>query len=130
MIHELSYKSYQITRAESCFLFFVMILRPPRSTRTDTLLPYTTLFRSVAEPADRARAQLDDDQRGCRPAQAAIAFLAVGRNPASVDAKLVDDGGAPHAWLRQSTVAPNDASYCLALCLMIDRKSTRLNSSH
>src|SRR3546814_9641059 len=24
-----------------------MILRPPRSTRTDTLLPYTTLFRSV-----------------------------------------------------------------------------------
>src|SRR3546814_5703624 len=27
--------------------FFLMILRPPRSTRTDTLFPYTTLFRSV-----------------------------------------------------------------------------------
>src|SRR3546814_4077611 len=26
-----------------------MIRRPPRSTRTDTLLPYTTLFRSIAE---------------------------------------------------------------------------------
>src|SRR3546814_9938067 len=26
--------------------FFVMIRRPPRSTRTDTLFPYTTLFRS------------------------------------------------------------------------------------
>src|SRR3546814_21042632 len=32
-----------------CF-FFLMIRRPPRSTRTDTLFPYTTLFRS-AEPA-------------------------------------------------------------------------------
>src|SRR3546814_7439802 len=30
-----------------CF-FFLMIRRPPRSTRTDTLFPYTTLFRSVA----------------------------------------------------------------------------------
>src|SRR3546814_13376664 len=28
-----------------CF-FFLMIRRPPRSTRTDTLFPYTTLFRS------------------------------------------------------------------------------------
>src|SRR3546814_7932232 len=33
----------------SCFVvfFFLMIRRPPRSTRTDTLFPYTTLFRSV-----------------------------------------------------------------------------------
>src|SRR3546814_1641816 len=30
-----------------CF-FFLMIRRPPRSTRTDTLFPYTTLFRSSA----------------------------------------------------------------------------------
>src|SRR3546814_8943889 len=30
-----------------CF-FFLMIRRPPRSTRTDTLFPYTTLFRSQA----------------------------------------------------------------------------------
>src|SRR3546814_4580422 len=30
----------------SCF-FFLMIRRPPRSTRTDTLFPYTTLFRSL-----------------------------------------------------------------------------------
>src|SRR3546814_2880933 len=27
--------------------FFLIIRRPPRSTRTDTLVPYTTLFRSV-----------------------------------------------------------------------------------
>src|SRR3546814_20288426 len=30
----------------SCIIFFFMVLRPPRSTRTDTLFPYTTLFRS------------------------------------------------------------------------------------
>src|SRR3546814_3930271 len=28
------------------FVFFLMLRRPPRSTRTDTLFPYTTLFRS------------------------------------------------------------------------------------
>src|SRR3546814_486691 len=32
----------------SCFYFCLRILRPPSSTRTDTLFPYTTLFRSVA----------------------------------------------------------------------------------
>src|SRR3546814_16753680 len=31
------------------FVFFLMIRRPPRSTRTYTLVPYTTLFRSVFE---------------------------------------------------------------------------------
>src|SRR3546814_4645879 len=30
-----------------------MILRPPRSTRTDTLFPYTTLFRSLGPPIER-----------------------------------------------------------------------------
>src|SRR3546814_1078960 len=34
-----------------CFTFFLMIRRPPRSTRTDTLFPYTTLFRSEGERA-------------------------------------------------------------------------------
>src|SRR3546814_17400252 len=36
------------------FLFFLRLRRPPRSTRTDTLFPYTTLFRSVAERRDRS----------------------------------------------------------------------------
>src|SRR3546814_17282280 len=31
-------------------MFFLRIRRPPRSTRTDTLFPYTTLFRSKAMP--------------------------------------------------------------------------------
>src|SRR3546814_5356573 len=39
-----------------CLLFFLMIRRPPRSTRTDTLFPYTTLFRSIND-----RQPQDDD---------------------------------------------------------------------
>src|SRR6187397_3260936 len=34
------------------FVFFLMIRRPPRSTRCTTLFPYTTLFRSPARPGD------------------------------------------------------------------------------
>src|SRR3546814_3842774 len=34
------------SRVTLFFFFFLMIRRPPRSTRTDTLFPYTTLFRS------------------------------------------------------------------------------------
>src|SRR3546814_17308748 len=59
-----------------------MIRRPPRSTRTDTLFPYTTLFRSLAqhpEPAWRAealggRVERDRRQRG-GPAPARHAAL-------------------------------------------------------
>src|SRR3546814_11352124 len=42
--------------------FFLMIRRPPRSTRTDTLFPYTTLFRS--EWQDAAEARQADPQEG------------------------------------------------------------------
>src|SRR3546814_9951514 len=37
---------YLIRFVSSFIFFFLMIRRPPRSTRTDTLFPYTTLFRS------------------------------------------------------------------------------------
>src|SRR3546814_16881511 len=54
-------------------IFFLMIPRPPRSTRTDTLFPYTTLFRSVGRALGAAFAGdivADvDDVRGCRAAQ-------------------------------------------------------------
>src|SRR3546814_944241 len=38
-----------------------MIRRPPRATRTDTLFPYTTLFRSGAKPLD-SRVRGNDEQ--------------------------------------------------------------------
>src|SRR3546814_2333605 len=68
-----------------------MIRRPPRSTRTDTLFPYTTLFRSVRLPLDEA---VDDLHPGAfelvRPEQ--ILLL--------VEARLqFDDGGHRYARL-------------------------------
>src|SRR3546814_2408566 len=53
------------------FVFFLLIRRPPRSTRTDTLFPYTTLFRSrhrqsVLHHRLGRRAARDRDRR--RPA--------------------------------------------------------------
>src|SRR3546814_10718374 len=36
-------------------VFFLMLRRPPRSTRTDTLFPYTTLFRSLPRSSPRLR---------------------------------------------------------------------------
>src|SRR3546814_20531236 len=38
-------------------MFFLVIRRPPRSTRTDTLFPYTTLFRSREDFPERDDAQ-------------------------------------------------------------------------
>src|SRR3546814_3605581 len=47
-----------------------MIRRPPRSTRTDTLFPYTTLFRSGAgAPGGRGPGDLPADQRPARGAE-------------------------------------------------------------
>src|SRR3546814_20167500 len=47
---------------------FLMILRPPRSTRTDTLFPYTTLFRSESAVArhvrDHPAGEGEEDARG------------------------------------------------------------------
>src|SRR3546814_3401986 len=39
-----------------------MIRRPPRSTRTDTLFPYTTLFRSIRNPATQEPESVDWSQ--------------------------------------------------------------------
>src|SRR3546814_17599987 len=58
-----------------CFslCFFLMIRRPPRSTRTDTLFPYTTLFRShapchkIMAPSSALRMELSDIPRTPSP---------------------------------------------------------------
>src|SRR3546814_7258612 len=55
--------------------FFLMIRRPPRSTRTDTLFPYTTLFRSLE--ADRLQERVVQWAR-VRQFWGLLAVLAVG----------------------------------------------------
>src|SRR3546814_18758130 len=94
--------------------------RPPRSTRTDTLLPYTTLFRSrlglfahdLCElvVAEIAQAQ----QRGAEFRNAAHL-----RRPAL--AVVVQDLVRRHSHRFESLQRP---------ACDLDRKSTRLNSSH
>src|SRR3546814_7424595 len=50
-----------------CVVFFLMIRRPPRSTRTDTLFPYTTLFRSPRSGRSPTRTHGPADGRAPRP---------------------------------------------------------------
>src|SRR3546814_13770480 len=98
-------------------LFFLKIRLPPRSTRTDTLFPYTTLFRSaVANAVRHARAksvtvQLTADDGDLR--------LDIS-NDGSGSQRLKE--GTPWS-LRERVDEANGT-------LTLDRKSTRLNSSH
>src|SRR3546814_3401820 len=46
----------------SCCFFFLMIRRTPRSTRTDTLFPYTTLFRSDEQIEEKVLSELRDGE--------------------------------------------------------------------
>src|SRR3546814_13733902 len=88
----------------SFVFFFLMIRRPPRSTRTDTLFPYTTLFRSHGKQHSRSETR--------EPSVLALMALAW---------TLADDRRADR--LLALTGLDADA-------LRVDRKSTRLNSSH
>src|SRR3546814_16710281 len=73
-----------------------MILRPPRSTRTDTLFPYTTLFRS-RERADRARLQLQCRLSQPFPGHPAARAGAVARSIRAHRAHLATAGEASPA---------------------------------
>src|SRR3546814_19712852 len=53
------------------FFFFLMIRRPPTSTRTDTLFPYTTRFRSRLSAKDRR----SDGFQSARKRIALVSFL-------------------------------------------------------
>src|SRR3546814_18311442 len=88
-----------------CF-FFLMRRRPPRSTRTDTRFPYTTLFRSdgVDIDAERVRPQpvgiardLHDDRQDRGPARGLgeLAVLVASFDPGHAKAvrRRADDAG-------------------------------------
>src|SRR3546814_19522030 len=65
-------------------MFFLMIRRPPRSTRTDTRFPYTTLFRSEERGEigpDRITAEIDDVLAVPRRRQLVIGEGGPGRRP-------------------------------------------------
>src|SRR3546814_11606204 len=111
-----------------------MIRRPPGSTRTDTLFPYTTLFRSGVLPLfplGNANAELELLKSQLAEAEAdtavlldALAILA-GQIPGTTDEALKQIFDVP---LPPEQVAVGDTSNLVAR--RPDRKSTRLNSSH
>src|SRR3546814_15674359 len=78
------------------YCFFVMIRRPPRSTRTDTLFPYTTLFRSrrvaIAEGDDAGELRRGGAEGGNRGGDVGAARL-----EAAVFAFAVADAAAVEA---------------------------------
>src|SRR3546814_9238962 len=101
-----------------------MIRRPPRATRTDALVPYTTLFRS----ARAAHAQLDR-------------LEAAQQHPGGIGVADGADGVAHHAdrtepMLRAEHAAGDEIAVAAGIFGQAvehdvgDRKSTRLNSSH
>src|SRR3546814_18252695 len=89
---------------------------PPRSTRTDPLFPYTTLFRSVRGQADRAVEDGRQQPRG-------LAAFAV---PQDRHAEVALRQQGDHAVVSLHGAAVVDD----AMAGVVDRKSTRLNSSH
>src|SRR3546814_5753302 len=102
-----------------------MIRRPPRSTRTDTLFPYTTLFRAacrvgahcaraVGKAVDAARRRLLVIVHRPEPEPA----LRVDDRIVEAVVGLVGFGIEPGREGRRRGIEP------------VDRKSTRLNSSH
>src|SRR3546814_14174944 len=101
-----------------CLLsFFLMIRRTPKSTRTDTFVPDTSLFRSVVRGSLLvARRQADESRSGLSVA---------GKSPPQVgrDEDLALPGIELH--FDANDIAGGDVE-----TFPQDRKSTRLNSSH
>src|SRR3546814_14692550 len=99
---------------------FVMKRRPPRSTRTHTLIPYTTLFRSIhvqrqAGAVRRAGRPRNPVEIVLRRAAGGVGLRAA---EAGEDGQVARIGGDP--WI----LGPRRGGH------PSDRKSTRLNSSH
>src|SRR3546814_21135003 len=107
-----------------------MVLRSPSSTRTDTLVPYTTLFRSDAcrgRRADRLRAAPAPIPKGREPMTEKAEFRTYKDRISTLMDEILE--GSPAIEAAAQAVA--DAIRRDRLIHVIgDRKSTRLNSSH
>src|SRR3546814_2806352 len=80
-----------------------MIRRPPRSTRTDTLFPYTTLFRSCFSEAQTIVREVG--ARRCLPIQSVSVSVAAGR--------VLAERSEEHTSELQSLMRISYAVFCL-----------------
>src|SRR3546814_19605196 len=100
----------------SFVFFFLIIRRPPRSTRTDTLFPYTTLFRSHHP---RRQVELAGHQR-----EGDGILLVIADHLLRLPLEQLGDAGDRVAGVRRDALVSAVGEEA------VDRKSTRLNSSH
>src|SRR3546814_18302004 len=100
-----------------------MIRRPPRSTRTDTLVPYTTLFRAPHRHPGKVHGGDEADVADTQPAAGAGAGIAGGE----VEAGRAHVVAGLAGFLHDNRTLARGAVTGLGV---LDRKSTRLNSSH
>src|SRR3546814_15881399 len=99
-----------------------MTPRPPRSTRTDTLFPYTTLFRS---------AMLSTTARSVPSSCLRNAIILLCCSSAKNDELSDQLPHRAHTYANETSCADLLSVFCHSSAeLRIDRKSTRLNSSH
>src|SRR3546814_6402813 len=94
--------------------FFCIIRRPPRSTRTDTLFPYTTLFRSAKRQPNGMRAMLALPRACDYPCAIAHAGVRVVlRNSFMVDKRRATVRSEEHTSELQSLMRISYAVFCL-----------------
>src|SRR3546814_16332485 len=98
-----------------CRFFFLMIRRTPRSTRTDTLIPYTTLFRSPCPLVELPLETATADQLLQCPFEHELAVAPIDRH---------------HILGPELAFQQQPGNRVLDVLLNGDRRSTRLNSSH
>src|SRR3546814_3868559 len=119
-----------------------MIRRPTRSTRTDTLFPYTTLFRlcladgetvfigGVMEHIEQAGVHPGDSACSLPPYSLSVEVIAEIKRQTSLMARALNVKGLMNV---QFAIQDGDV-YVLEVnpraSRTVDRKSTRLNSSH
>src|SRR3546814_3420559 len=112
-----------------------MIRRPPRSTRTDTLFPYTTLFRSGPRPHAVAHNELYRKQikgymlrHKVRPGITGWAQVNGFRGETETLDKMESRIAYDLDYLRRWSLLLD--LWIIARTIKVDRKSTRLNSSN
>src|SRR3546814_6729364 len=119
------------------FFFFLRIRRPPRSTRTDTLFPYTTLFRSTLvnrKIADQRFIAIEEDPgRTVGTGEIEAVTKALRNFSIFLAAEALFENGnidEPAIFPAHHDEAAAPFGRHAFVPLIIDRKSTRLNSSH
>src|SRR3546814_21178664 len=118
-----------------CAFYFLILRRPPRATRTDTLFPYPTLFRSCltfywsgAIGPLRSAASSRRDRR--RPCFGALMLRSISVKERAMKALTKTTASANAATVEKKWVLIDAEGLVVGRVASIDRKSTRLNSSH